>query len=59
MNSSNPNKESYNTQLDKSADEGDGLGVEKDGQEFVATDEDDFPLGKACDRFDPTCESCQ
>ena len=19
----------------------------------------DFPLGKACDRFDPTCESCQ
>jgi len=22
-------------------------------------DTEDFPLGKACDRFDPTCESCQ
>lgn len=45
--------------------EGIGLVVEKDGDGFAVeavgvavTDEDDFPLGQACDRFDPTCESC-
>ena len=38
--------------------EGDGLGVEG-WDDIKKEDEDDFPLGQACDRFDPTCESCQ